>query len=87
MEGRFPLRSDSEWSKTEDGFYMLKGDSGGSPIQLDAISFLVWVQCDGKTPIEGIVDVFAVGGNKDIIRAAITGVLQKLSDIQAISWV
>lgn len=86
MEGKFPLRSDLEWQKVEDG-YLVKDKSGGTSVQLDAISFLVWIQCDGKTSIDSIVGVFAVGGNPDIIRAAITGVIQKLSDLQIIRWV
>ncbi len=86
MEGKFPLKVDLEWSKVQEG-YILKDKLGKVSVQLDAISFLVWIQCDGKTPIDSIVGVFAVGGNPDIIRAAITGVIQKLSDIQIIRWV
>jgi hypothetical protein len=85
MEGRFPLKSDFEWKKLGES-YILTNKLGAS-IVLDTISFLVWIQCDGKTGIEQIVDVFSIGGNRDIIHAALTGVLQKLTESGAIVWV
>ena len=87
MEGRFPLKTkDYQWSKNGDSYVMSDVESGES-MQLDPISFLVWVQCDGKTSIEEIVDVFTVDGNRDIIKAAITGVLEKLTSSGLIKWV
>lgn len=85
MEGQFPLKSDFEWKKSGESYTLT--DKSGASIQLDTISFLVWIQCDGKTGIDQIVDVFAVGGNRDIIHAALTGVLQKLTENGAITWV
>ena len=54
---------------------------------LDSISFLVWIQCDGKTTANAIADVFAVSGNVDIVRAAIKGVLDKLETSGLIKWI
>jgi len=85
MEGQFPLRLDFGWEKSGESYVLT--DKSGKSLVLDAISFLVWIQCDGKTGIEQIVDVFSVGGNRDIIHAALTGVLQKLTETGAITWV
>lgn len=85
MEGKLPLKSDLEWSRSGD-FYVLLDKATGKASQLDAISFLVWIQCDGRTPVSNIVDVFAVGGNRDIIETAVTGVLEKLTGGGLVKW-
>jgi hypothetical protein len=48
---------------------------------------MVWIQCDGKTDIETIVDIFSVDGNRDIVRAAILGITKKLENAGLITWV
>jgi hypothetical protein len=86
MEGKFPLKTESiEWNKTGNA-YVLR-DSAGRNLQIDPISFLVWIQCDGKTSVDNIVDVFSVGGNRDIIEAAVKGVLEKLTASELLKWV
>ncbi len=87
MEGKFPLKSkELEWSKAPEGYVLLDKDQNKT-FQIDPISFLVWIQCDGKTSVETIVDVFTVDGNRDIIKAAVTGVLEKLTSSGIIKWV
>lgn len=86
MEGKFPLKEEGiEWAKLGDA-YVLTNTIGRSA-QIDTISFLVWIQCDGKTSVEKIIDVFSVGGNRDIIEAAVKGILEKLTTSALIKWV
>lgn len=86
MEGKFPLKLENvQWVKTAEAYVLT--DHSGKNFQIDPISFLVWIQCDGKTPVEQIIDVFSVGGNRDIIKAAITGVLEKLTNSNLVKWV
>lgn len=86
MQGTFPLRSEGfEWKKLDETYLLTNKD--GASIELDPISFLVWVQCDGRTSVTQIIDVFAIGGNHDIIESAIRGVLEKLTESGAIAWV
>lgn len=75
-----------QWSKFGD-FYLLLDEQTNKTYSLDPISFLVWVQCDGKTDIEQIVDVFSLNGNRDIVKAAISGILEKLKNSGLIKWV
>jgi len=78
MPGKFPQKTrDLVWQKQEENYVLVDSDSKKT-YALDPISFLVWIQCDGKTRVEEIVDVFAVDGNRDIIKAAIQGILTKL---------
>jgi hypothetical protein len=74
------------WVRTGD-VYVLHDKATEKSYTLDAISFLVWIQCDGKTSLEKIVDVFAVNGNRDIVKAAIKGILEKLESNGLIKWV
>ena len=67
-----------EWKKAGN-VYILFDKEAEKTYSLDPISFLVWIQCDGKTDVEQIVDVFSVDGNRDIIKAAVNGILEKLS--------
>ena len=54
---------------------------------LDPISFLIWVQCDGNSTVDEIVDLFSVNGNRDIVKSAIESVLEKLENNGLIKWV
>lgn len=75
-----------EWNKAGE-LYILLDKETNKTYSLDPIAFLVWVQCDGKTNLEQIVDVFSVDGNRDIIKAAISGILEKLESSGLIKWV
>lgn len=75
-----------DWAKQGELFVLLDKDTGKT-VTLDPISFLVWIQCDGKTDIERIVDIFSLNGNRDIVKAAINGVLDKLEKNGLIKWV
>ncbi len=77
---------DLAWEKASNG-YILQDKELDKTFTLDPISFLVWVQCDGKTNLESIVDIFSVNGNRDIIKAAIEGILEKLESNGLIKWV
>lgn len=84
---KYPLKTkEMAWSKTGEVYILLDKDTNKS-YTLDPISFLVWIQCDGKTGLEQITDVFAVNGNRDIIKAAISGILDKLTNNGLIKWV
>jgi hypothetical protein len=86
-EGKKPKKTkEMPWSRIGE-VYLLVDEEVKKTHSLDPISFLVWIQCDGKTDIEQIVDVFSVNGNRDIIKAAITGILDKLTKIGLIEWV
>ncbi len=75
-----------KWSKLGN-VYLLVDPETNKTYQIDPISFLVWIQCDGKTSIEQITDVFSVDGNRDIVKAAIIGILEKLEKSGLIEWV
>jgi len=75
-----------QWNKVGN-LYLLMDKEKEKTYSLDPIAFLVWVQCDGKTDLEQIVDVFSVDGNRDIIKAAISGILEKLKSSGLIKWV
>jgi len=77
---------DMKWSKLGN-VYLLVDPETNKTYQIDPISFLVWIQCDGKTSIEQITDVFSVDGNRDIVKAAIIGILEKLEKSGLIEWV
>ena len=84
---RFPKRTkELRWTRLGN-FYVLMDDEAKKTYSLDAIAFLVWVQCDGKTSVDQMTDVFSVDGNRDIIKAAITGILEKLERSGLITWV
>lgn len=70
---------DMKWSKLGNAYILVDPDTNKT-FTIDPISFLVWIQCDGKTSIEQITDVFSVDGNRDIVKAAIKGILDKLKD-------
>lgn len=85
-EGKKPVRvKELQWNRTGDVYLLVDKDTNKN-YTLDPIGFLVWIQCDGKTDIERIVDVFSVNGNRDIVKAAITGILDKLESNGLIKW-
>lgn len=73
------------WSKLEN-VYVLSDPDTGKNYNIDSISFLIWVQCDGKTSLEQITDVFSVDGNRDIVKSAIKGILGRLEKSGLIVW-
>lgn len=75
-----------EWSKIGD-FYILVDPKTNQTFNLDSVSFLVWFQCDGETSVDDIVEVFSVDGNRDIVKAAVSGILNKLEQSGLIKWV
>lgn len=75
-----------EWSKLGDVYILVDPDTKKT-YNIDPIAFLVWIQCDGKTSLEQITDVFSVDGNRDIVKAAIKGILDKLNKSGLIEWV
>lgn len=83
---KFPARTkELTWEKSADN-YVLSDKELNKTFNLDPISFLVWIQCDGKTDMETIVDIFSVNGNRDIIKAAIKGIIEKLEGIGLVKW-
>jgi hypothetical protein len=87
MEEKKPVKiKDLQWTKSGELYILLDKDTNKS-YTIDPIAFLVWIQCDGKTNIEQIVDVFSVDGNRDIVKAAINGILQKLEGNGLIKWI
>jgi len=75
-----------QWSRAGDLYILIDPDTKKT-YSLDSIAFLVWIQCDGKTSVEEMTDVFSVNGNRDIVKAAITGILEKLENSGLIQWV
>ena len=67
-----------KWSKFGEVYVLVDPDTQKT-FNIDPITFLVWIQCDGKTSIEQMTDVFSVNGNRDIVKAAIKGILDKLT--------
>jgi hypothetical protein len=87
MEEKRPVKvKDLQWSKSGE-LYLLLDKETNKTYTIDPIAFLVWIQCDGKTNLEQIVDVFSVDGNRDIVKAAINGILQKLESNGLIKWI
>ncbi len=86
MKEKFPKRTkELEWERFGNVYLLIDRDSNKT-YTLDPISFMVWIQCDGKTDLETIVDVFSVDGNRDIVRAAVKGILRKLKNSGLIEW-
>jgi len=61
-------------------FYVLYDPMTNESFNLDPIAFIVWLQCDGKTPVDEIVDLLSVENNKDIIKAAVSGIIDRLAE-------
>lgn len=86
MREKKPLKTkELEWRRVGNA-YLLFDKERNKTYSLDPIGFMVWIQCDGKTDIETIVDIFSVNGNRDIVRAAILGVLEKLVSYGLVKW-
>jgi len=73
------------WSKLGNVYILVDPETKKSH-NIDPIAFLVWLQCDGKTSLEQMTDVFSVNGNRDIVKAAINGILEKLEKSGIIKW-
>lgn len=87
LVSRKPVKTkEMQWNKVGN-LYLLMDKDKDKTYSLDPIAFLVWVQCDGKTDLEQIVDVFSVDGNRDIIKSAISGILEKLKSSGLIKWI
>ena len=77
---KYPKKiKEMSWSKLGDA-YVLVDPETKKTYTIDPIAFLVWLQCDGKTSVEQMTDVFSVNGNRDIVKAAIRGILEKLKN-------
>jgi len=61
-------------------FYVLYDPVTNESFNLDPIAFIVWLQCDGKTHIDEIVELLSVENNKDIIKAAVAGIIDRLAE-------
>jgi hypothetical protein len=82
---KYPKKREMTWSKLGET-YVLVDPETKKTYTIDPIAFLVWLQCDGKTSIEEMTDVFSVNGNRDIVKAAIKGILEKLKGSGIIEW-
>jgi len=76
---------DMVWSRLGNS-YILTDPETNKTYTIDPIAFLVWIQCDGNTSLEQITDVFSVDGNRDIVKAAIKGILEKLEKSGLVTW-
>ena len=83
---KYPKKiKEMKWSK-EGNVYILVDPDTNKTFDIDPITFLVWIQCDGETSIEEITDIFSVNGNRDIVKAAIMGIIDKLVKTGLIEW-
>jgi len=83
---KYPKKTrEMAWSKLGN-VYVLVDPQSNKTHTIDPIAFLVWLQCDGKTSVEQMTDVFSVNGNRDIVKAAIKGILEKLEGTGLIKW-
>jgi len=77
---KYPKKTkEMKWSKLGNVYILVDPDTKKT-YNIDPIAFLVWIQCDGKTSLEQMTDVFSVDGNRDIVKAAIKGILNKLNE-------
>jgi hypothetical protein len=77
---KFPnKKKEMIWNRVGESYVLIDPDTKQN-ITIDPIAFMVWVQCDGKTNLETMTDVFSVDGNRDIVRAALKGILDKLEE-------
>ena len=83
---KYPKKTkEMSWSKLGNA-YILVDPETKKTYDIDPITFLVWIQCDGKTSVEQMTYVFSVNGNRDIVKAAIRGILEKLKNSGLIEW-
>ncbi|MBL7169655.1 MAG: PqqD family protein [Candidatus Aenigmarchaeota archaeon] len=73
------------WTRVGEAYLLLDPDTKKN-VTIDPIAFMVWVQCDGKTDLESMTDVFSVDGNRDIVQAALKGILEKLEESGLVKW-
>jgi hypothetical protein len=78
-------KKEMAWSKLGDT-YVLVDPETKKTYNIDATSFLIWIQCDGKTTVDDMTDIFSVDGNKDIVKAAILGIIDKLKDYGLVEY-
>ncbi|MEM0243237.1 MAG: PqqD family protein [Candidatus Aenigmatarchaeota archaeon] len=74
-----------EWQQVGN-IYILIDKKDNKTFTLDAISFLVWMQCDGEKDIEDLVDLFSINGNRDIVKGAVLNILENLKGLNLIEW-
>ena len=87
MKVKVPVKTvEMRWNRFGN-LYILVDPRTNRTYTLDMIAFLVWIQCDGKTTVEEMTDVFSVDGNRDIVEAAIRGILHKLEKAGLIKWI
>ncbi|NCO97542.1 MAG: hypothetical protein COY38_04810 [Candidatus Aenigmarchaeota archaeon CG_4_10_14_0_8_um_filter_37_24] len=67
------------WTRVGNA-YVLVDPKTKENVTIDPIAFMVWVQCDGETNLESMADVFSVDGNRDIVQAALKGIIEKLEE-------
>ena len=72
------------WTRVGNA-YVLVDPGTKENVTIDPIAFMVWVQCDGKTDLESMTDVFSVDGNRDIVQAALKGIIGKLEESGLVS--
>jgi hypothetical protein len=83
---KYPKKTkEMKWSKMRNVYILVDPDTNKT-FDIDPITFLVWIQCDGRTSVEQITDVFSVNGNRDIVKAAILGIIEKLVKSGLIEW-
>ena len=83
---KFPKKTkEMTWTRVGESYVLIDPDTKKS-VTIDPIAFMVWVQCDGKTPLDSMTDVFSVDGNRDIVQAALKGILEKLKDSGLVEW-
>ena len=73
------------WTRVGESYVLLDPETKNN-ITIDPIAFMVWIQCDGETDLESMTNVFSVDGNRDIVQAALKGILEKLEESGLISW-
>jgi hypothetical protein len=83
---KYPRKTkEMKWSKLGNVYVLVDPDTNKT-FDIDPITFLVWIQCDGKTSVDQITDVFSVNGNRDIVKAAVIGIIDKLVKSSLIEW-
>lgn len=74
----FPKKTKNfDWVRAGDA-YVLFDPVTNENYNLDPMSFIIWLQCDGKTSVEEIVNLLSVENNQDIVKAAVSGILERL---------
>lgn len=81
-----PIKAELPWRRVGNQ-YVVTNPQTKQSVVLDPISWMVWIQCDGKIDVEQIVDVFSVNGNRDIIKTAVLSILKRLTQLELIGWI